>query len=133
MDIVAVERNALAVSLRRVIRPLQVTGPLVIADVGHGPLRTANNLNFIVECLRRLLSANSPLLEYQIFLNVDKTLPAHDLLSLHDFLEPKFAETAGNFTAAVPGTMFARLFPTSSVNVFYSVQSLHWLSKVITC
>ncbi|GAA0166147.1 hypothetical protein Leryth_007828 [Lithospermum erythrorhizon] len=69
-------------------------------------------------------------------------LPSNDFNTLFQLLPP-IADSGGSmeeclasdnhreyFAAGVPGSFYRRLFPSNSINVFYSAFSLHWLSQV---
>ncbi|XP_031742343.1 salicylate O-methyltransferase-like isoform X1 [Cucumis sativus] len=111
---------------------------ITIADLGcssgQNTLMLVSYLIKQVEEIRQKLHQRLPL-EYQIFLN---DLHGNDFnavfTSLPRFLEDLGTQIGGDFGPCffngVPGSFYARLFPTKSVHFFHSSSSLHWLSRV---
>ncbi|CAL5014309.1 unnamed protein product [Urochloa decumbens] len=94
--------------------------------------------DLIVQHMADLYAAGShPPPEFCFFFN---DLPSNDFNTLFHLLLDSAAAAATTrngsrpryFAAGVPGSFYNRLFPESSVNVFTSTFSLHWLSQVPT-
>ncbi|KAL6011380.1 hypothetical protein ACLOJK_001826 [Asimina triloba] len=113
---------------------------IAIADLGcssgHNTLSVVEEIiQAIHERCHRYLR---PSPEFQVFLN---DLPANDFNSifaaLPDF-HAKLINKGGRrseaspcvFIAGVPGSFYARLFPTTSLHFVHSSFALHWLSRV---
>ncbi|CAN6229957.1 unnamed protein product [Urochloa humidicola] len=111
---------------------------LTAADLGCSCGQNALLIaDLIVQHMADLYAAGShPPPEFCLFFN---DLPSNDFNTLFHLL-PDSAAAATNrngsrpryFAAGVPGSFYDRLFPESSVNVFTSTFSLHWLSQVPT-
>lgn len=100
------------------------SGPVVVADLGSssGP-NTIASVCHIVNKLRLRLPGDT---EFQAFFD---DLPSNDFNNLFRLLGD--SSTGPNFFAAgVPGSFYGRLFPSSSVTVFFSSLCLQWMSKV---
>nr|GMD32198.1 salicylate carboxymethyltransferase-like [Ipomoea batatas] len=111
---------------------------IAIADLGcsSGPntLLAISNLVKAVDSQRKKLRrVHSP--EFQIYLN---DLPTNDFNTIFQSLpkhEEDFRREIGEgsrlcFFNGVPGSFYARLFPTDSLHFVHSSNSLHWLSQV---
>lgn len=99
-------------------------GTVCVADMGSssGP-NTIMIVAHIVDKLRHRLPKGA---EFQAFFN---DLPSNDFNNLFQLLSND--SRAKNFYAAgAPGSFLGRLFPQSSIQVFYSANSLHWMSKM---
>ncbi|XP_038876390.1 S-adenosyl-L-methionine:benzoic acid/salicylic acid carboxyl methyltransferase 3-like [Benincasa hispida] len=100
---------------------------------GLNTLIVVSNLIKQVEEIRQKLHKKP--LEYQIFLN---DLHGNDFNAvfriLPSFLEDLKTHIGGDFGTCffngVPGSFYARLFPSETVHFFHSSSSLHWLSQV---
>ncbi|CAM6117406.1 unnamed protein product [Calypogeia fissa] len=118
-----VRQAALSEALERVTLPSEGR-PVIVADLGSssGP-NAVNNVVLIVEKLRHRLPQNA---EFQAFFN---DLPSTDFNTLfqHVCNDPR---TKNVFASGVPGSFYGRLFPQSSVHVFHTASSLHWLSEI---
>lgn len=97
---------------------------VVVADLGSssGP-NTISTISHIVDKLRPRLPKD---IEFQAYFN---DLPSNDFNNLFQLLSND-SRTKNLFSAGVPGSFFDRLFPQSSVHIFYSAFSVHWLSKI---
>ncbi|CAM6115157.1 unnamed protein product [Calypogeia fissa] len=97
---------------------------VVVADLGSSSSPNAvNDVVLIVENLRHRSPQNT---EFQAFFN---DLPANDFNTLFQHI-CNDARAKNVFASGVPGSFYGRLFPHSSVHVFHSSSSLHWLSEV---
>ncbi|CAM6115273.1 unnamed protein product [Calypogeia fissa] len=114
---------ALSEALERVTLPSEGR-PVIVADLGSssGP-NAINSVVLIVEKLRHRLPQNA---EFQAFFN---DLPLTDFNALFQNIcnDPR---TKNVFASGVPGSFYGRLFPQSSVHVFHTASSLHWLSEI---
>lgn len=110
--------------------------PIVVADLGcSSGLNTINNMNLILNRLKERFvtsaevasdSTSTVLPDFQVFFN---DLPSNDFNYLFQLLN-EHRHSLDYFAAGVPGSFYGRLFPRSSVNVFFSSLCLHWMSKV---
>ena len=98
----------------------------VVADLGCsvGP-NTFYAMDTIIEAVQRKCNNNSSL-EFQVAFN-DRI--GNDFNTLFASL-PEHGRNRNYFAAAVAGSFYGRLFPSSSVHIAYSSASLNWLSKV---
>ncbi|ESW11767.1 hypothetical protein PHAVU_008G057800 [Phaseolus vulgaris] len=107
-----------------------------VADLGCsvGPntlLVTSNIINIVHAACTHL---NRDLPSFQFYLN---DLFGNDFnttfKSLPDFytklLQEKRCRSDSCFINATPGSFYGRLFPSNSINLFHSSNSLHWLSQ----
>ncbi|XP_047952621.1 loganic acid O-methyltransferase-like isoform X2 [Salvia hispanica] len=101
----------------------------VVADLGCsvGP-NTFYAMDTIIEAVQRKCNNNSSL-EFQVAFN-DRI--GNDFNTLFASL-PEHGRNRNYFAAAVPGSFYGRLFPSSSIHIAYSSASLNWLSKVPEC
>lgn len=76
--------------------------------------------------------------EFQVYLN---DLPDNDFNTIFKFVKPSSSSlTDGKedalgdncFISGVPGSFYARLFPSRSLHFVHSSNSVHWLSQVTT-
>ncbi|PON39370.1 SAM dependent carboxyl methyltransferase [Parasponia andersonii] len=118
--------------------------PFVVVDLGCS---CGNNTIYIVDVIikhmiKRYEALGSEPPEFSAFFS---DLPSNDFNTLFQLLPP-LANDGGSmeeclaadnhrsyFAAGVPGSFYKRLFPASSIDVFYSAFSLHWLSQVPEC
>ncbi|CAM6119652.1 unnamed protein product [Calypogeia fissa] len=118
-----VRQAALSEALERVTLPSEGR-PVIVADLGSssGP-NAVNTVLLIVEKLRHRLPQNA---EFQAFFN---DLPSTDFNTLFQHIcnDPRMKNV---FASGVPGSFHGRLFPQSSVHVFHTASSLHWLSEI---
>lgn len=122
----SIARVALSDALQRVTLPAESGGPVVLADLGcsSGP-NSIDNIAFIVDSLKRRLPLKHAA-ELQAFFN---DLVSNDFDNLFQLLSND--SRAQNFYAAgLPGSFCNRLLPRSSLHVFFSSHSVHWLSKI---
>ncbi|XP_022139710.1 indole-3-acetate O-methyltransferase 1 [Momordica charantia] len=117
--------------------------PFVVVDLGCS---CGSNTIYIVDVIIKhiikryeALGADSP--EFTAFFS---DLPGNDFNTLFQLLPPFATYGDGGsmeeclaadnhrsyFAAGVPGSFYRRLFPASSIDVFHSAFSLHWLSQV---
>lgn len=115
--------------------------PFVVVDLGCS---CGNNTIYIVDVIikhmiKRYEALGSDPPEFSAFFS---DLPSNDFNTLFQLLPP-LANDGGSmeeclaadnhrsyFAAGVPGSFYKRLFPATSIDVFYSAFSLHWLSQV---
>ncbi|XP_052177387.1 indole-3-acetate O-methyltransferase 1 [Diospyros lotus] len=116
--------------------------PFVVADLGCS---SGTNTIYIVDVIvkhviKRYEAVGCEPPEFSAFFS---DLPSNDFNTLFQLLPP-LASNGGSmeeclaapnghrsyFAAGVPGSFYRRLFPSRSVDVFYSAFSLHWLSQV---
>ncbi|XP_047982997.1 loganic acid O-methyltransferase-like [Salvia hispanica] len=97
----------------------------VVADLGCsvGP-NTFYAMETIIGAVQQLKCDRS--LEFQVAFN-DRV--GNDFNTLFASL-PEHGRNRNYFAAAVAGSFYGRLFPSSSVHIAYSSASLNWLSKV---
>ncbi|KAG6550031.1 hypothetical protein Mapa_008544 [Marchantia paleacea] len=110
--------------------------PIVVADLGCSTgLNTINNMNLILNRLKERFvtsaevasdSSSTVLPDFQVFFN---DLPSNDFNYLFQLLN-EHRDSLAYFAAGVPGSFYGRLFPRSSVHVFFSSLCLHWMSKI---
>jgi len=102
-------------------------------SVGPNTLLLISNVVSIVDTACTRLNREPP--TFQFYLN---DLFENDFnttfKSLPDFYT-KLLQNEGNrsascFINATPGSFYGRLFPSNSINLFHSSNSLHWLSQV---
>ncbi|KAG9445296.1 hypothetical protein H6P81_016636 [Aristolochia fimbriata] len=127
-------------ALNNVVLPFSGTGPFTVADLGCS---CGQNTLFIVDVIvkhftKKYEDAGAEAPEFQVFFS---DLPSNDFdtlfhllppLAIKGSLEECLASDASRsyYAAGVPGSFYRRLFPASSINVFHSAFSLHWLSQV---
>ncbi|CAM6095649.1 unnamed protein product [Calypogeia fissa] len=100
---------------------------MVVADLGcSSSSNSINNVGLIVDKLRQLHVTGQDV-NFQAFFN---DLPSNDFNNLFQLLGNDRSRAEKFFVAGVPGSFFGRLFPPSSVHVFHSSWSIHWMSKV---
>lgn len=104
---------------------------LVIGDLGCGSGK--NTLIFLSDVIN---ATKGHPVELQFFLN---DLPGNDFNHIFQSLEQFKNSTAVDqkgeslptfYIAGLPGSYYARLFPSQSVHLFHSSFSLHWHSQV---
>lgn len=115
--------------------------PFVVVDLGCS---CGNNTINIVDVIIKHMIKRYEALGYEPpeFSAFFSDLPSNDFNTLFQILPP-LANDGGSmeeclasdnhrsyFAAGVPGSFYRRLFPSSSIDVFYSAFSLHWLSQV---
>ncbi|PKU68547.1 anthranilate O-methyltransferase 1 [Dendrobium catenatum] len=110
---------------------------LVVADLGcsSGPntlLVLTQILNAVYEYSTQS-SQQKP--EIQYFLNDLPNNDFNNIFQLSVQYEMRIREEKGDdyvpfYVVGLPGSFYKRLFPSKSVNIFYSSYSLHWLSQV---
>jgi len=102
-------------------------------SVGPNTLLVISNIINIVDTACTHLNRDLP--TFQFYLN---DLFGNDFNTtfklLPDFyaklLQDKGHRSASCFINATPGSFYGRLFPSNSINLFHSSNSLHWLSQV---
>ncbi|CAM8942839.1 unnamed protein product [Rhodiola kirilowii] len=97
-----------------------------LADLGcsTGPNTFAAMQSLITSISQKHKSQNSKTsLEFQVFFN---DLPTNDFNTLISTLP----SPRSYFAAAVPGSFYGRLFPSSSLQFVYASHAIHWLSKI---
>ncbi|KAJ4793874.1 S-adenosyl-L-methionine-dependent methyltransferase superfamily protein [Rhynchospora pubera] len=110
---------------------------MVVADLGcsSGP-NTFLVLTEVVKIIgKQCKQMGLQLPEMLFFLN---DLPGNDFNNIFQSLDSledsvrgdKDAATVPYFVAGLPGSFYDRLFPSHSVHLFHSSNSLHWLSQV---
>ncbi|KAL2630296.1 hypothetical protein R1flu_014982 [Riccia fluitans] len=109
--------------------------PVVIADLGCSTgWNTINNMNLIVDHLKERLAtaadsnsgSSNKTTEFHVFFN---DLPSNDFNHLFQLLNEN-RDSLDYFAAGVSGSFYGRLFPRSSVHVFFSSHCLHYISKI---
>ncbi|KAL8462434.1 hypothetical protein ACS0TY_033452 [Phlomoides rotata] len=110
-----------------------------VADLGCS---CGSNTVYTVEVIikhmiKRYEAAGCEAPEFSAFFS---DLPSNDFNTLFQLLPPNGGATMEDclasdnhrsyFVAGVPGSFYRRLFPSRSIDVFYSAFSLHWLSQV---
>ncbi|KAL6999201.1 Indole-3-acetate O-methyltransferase 1 [Sarracenia purpurea var. burkii] len=115
--------------------------PFVVADLGCS---SGANTIYIVDVIIKHMIKRYEALGYDPpeFSAFFSDLPSNDFNTLFQLL-PALAKDGGSmeeclaanghrsyFAAGVPGSFHRRLFPSRSIDVFYSAFSLHWLSQV---
>ncbi|RRT77943.1 hypothetical protein B296_00021061 [Ensete ventricosum] len=121
--------------------PLPEDGTFAVADLGCScGTNTLFLMGIIVEHVSKMYAAlgrDSP--EFQVFFS---DLPCNDFNVLFQLLPPQLGsssleqclaaaeEQRSYYAAGMPGSFYGRLFPSTSINVFNSTFSLHWLSQV---
>lgn len=120
-------------------KPAEEVEAFVVVDLGCS---CGTNTISIIEVIIEHISKR-----YQLFLGCEppefsaffSDLPSNDFNTLFQLLPPYGGsmedclakDTHRNyFAAGVPGSFYRRLFPSKSVDFFYSAFSLHWLSQV---
>lgn len=115
--------------------------PFVIADLGCS---CGSNTIYITEVIIEHIIKRYEALGYDQppeFSTFFSDLPSNDFNTLFQLLPPyggSMEECLASdshrsyFAAGVPGSFYRRLFPSKSVDIFYSAFSLHWLSQVRT-
>ncbi|CAM6126263.1 unnamed protein product [Calypogeia fissa] len=118
-----VPRAALDEMLEKLTLP-SGTVTVRVADLGSasGP-NTIASIAHIVAKLRDRVPKDA---EFQAYFN---DVPSNDFNNLFQLLSSD-SRARTFFSAGAPGSFFYRIFPKSSVHVFYSAFALHWLSKV---
>ncbi|KAG6558145.1 hypothetical protein Mapa_000326 [Marchantia paleacea] len=106
--------------------PAPDTGPFVISDLGcsSGP-NTVKIVSDVVKMLKleyQMRGRDEP--EFQAYFN---DLPSTDFNVLFEILASDSREF---FYAGVPGSFYDRIVHKSSVHVFLSTNTLHWISQV---
>ncbi|KAK1405002.1 Indole-3-acetate O-methyltransferase 1 [Heracleum sosnowskyi] len=116
--------------------------PFVVVDLGCSC--GSNTIYMIDVIVKHMIKRYEALgIEPPEFSAFFSDLPSNDFNTLFQLLPP-LANHGGSsmeeclasnghrsyFAAGVPGSFYRRLFPTASVNFFYSAFSLHWLSQV---
>lgn len=116
--------------------------PFVVVDLGCSC--GSNTIYMIDVIVKHMIKRYEALcMEPPEFSAFFSDLPSNDFNTLFQLLPP-LANHGGSsmeeclaanghrsyFAAGVPGSFYRRLFPSASVNFFYSAFSLHWLSQV---
>ncbi|OAE33911.1 hypothetical protein AXG93_1104s1070 [Marchantia polymorpha subsp. ruderalis] len=124
-EVISSADAVLATGIEQLTLPAPNTGPLVISDLGcsSGP----NTVNIVSRLVKMLKSEYQRRgrddYEFQAYFN---DLPSTDFNFLFELLSSERREF---FYAGVPGSFYERIFPKSSVNVFLSTNTLHWISQ----
>ncbi|KAL2606831.1 hypothetical protein AAZV13_09G209600 [Glycine max] len=102
-------------------------------SVGPNALLVISNIIDIVNTACTSLNREPP--KFQFYLNdlfgngfntIFKSLPNFYTILVED----KGHKFGPCFVNATPGSFYGRLFPSNSINLFHSSNSLHWLSQV---
>ncbi|KAH0458166.1 hypothetical protein IEQ34_013481 [Dendrobium chrysotoxum] len=110
---------------------------LVAADLGcsSGP----NTLLVLTQILNAVYEyctqSSQQMPEIQYFLNDLPNNDFNNIFQLSVQYQKKIREEKGDdyvpfYVVGLPGSFYKRLFPSKSVNIFYSSYSVHWLSQV---
>ncbi|XP_047940321.1 loganic acid O-methyltransferase-like isoform X2 [Salvia hispanica] len=99
---------------------IQPSKTIAIADLGCsvGP-----NTFFAMQTIIQTLQHKHHHFQFQVFFNDQTSNDFNTLFASLPHPRPYFA-------AAVPGSFYGRLFPSSSLHIAFSSSSLHWLSRV---
>ncbi|OWM76928.1 loganic acid O-methyltransferase-like isoform X2 [Punica granatum] len=109
------------------VKHLSLTSRICLADLGCavGP-NTFMSMQNILECIKKKYHFQFPDAKPPDFMVFFNDLPSNDFNTLFNSLPLDGCY----FAVGVPGSFHGRLFPESSIHLFHSVSSLHWLSRV---